>query len=84
MDFPIELDTKESDVSVLFVRSGIFSTFFLIKKWSTSEGSSEAKKSPPAAGRPAVDFSGFGDTFSNLFLILSEPFSSPSVFLFYR
>jgi len=47
-------------------------------KLSTSEGSSEANKIK------TLDFSGFGDLFSNLNLILSEPFSAPSEFLFYR
>jgi hypothetical protein len=55
-----------------------------MKKLSTSEGSSEAKKSPPAAGRKASDFFGFGKQVPNSFIILSEPFSTPSEFLFYQ
>jgi hypothetical protein len=47
-------------------------------KLSTSEGSSEANKIK------TFDFSGFGDPFSNSNLILSEPFSAPSEFLFYQ
>ena len=55
-----------------------------MKKLSTSEGSSEAKKSPPAADRKTLDFSEFDDSYIHSIIILSEPFSAPSEFLFYQ
>ncbi len=62
--------------------SPLLSTFCLDASAGSVQVQSWVKKSPPAAGRKASNFYGFGVVVLFPLLILSEPFSAPSEFLF--
>ena len=83
IELKMNISTEFVGICSSWKLSPLFSTFCLdAKSWVPPKAAAKLKKSPPAAGRKASNFYGFGVIVLFPLLILSEPFSAPSEFLF--